>query len=84
MISYIINTHFFHRNIWTHNWPAPNVNGFIAYLVEHRTGNRQVTGSNPVEVRDAYTAFYRRRQKMAGDPVLELFQKIYQEETKLQ
>ena len=36
-ISYIINTHFFHRNIWTHNWPAPNVSGFIAQLVEHRT-----------------------------------------------
>ena len=84
MISYIINTHFFHGNIWTHNWPAPNVNGFIAQLVEHRTGNREVTGSNPVEVRDAYTALYRRRQTMAGDPVLELFQTIYQEERKLQ
>ena len=34
----IINTHFFHGNIWTHNWPAPNVSGFIAQLVEHRTG----------------------------------------------
>ena len=49
-ISYIINTHFFHGNIWTHNWPAPNVSGFIAQLAEHRTGNREVTGSNPVEV----------------------------------
>ena len=37
-ISYIINSHFFHGNIWTHNWPAPNVSGFIAQLVEHRTG----------------------------------------------
>ena len=37
-ISYIINTDFFHGNIWTHNWPAPNVRGFIAQLVEHRTG----------------------------------------------
>ena len=37
-ISYIVNTHFFHRDIWTHNWPAPNVNGFIAQLVEHSTG----------------------------------------------
>ena len=37
-ISYIINTHFFHGNIWTNNWPAPNVSGFIAQLVEHRTG----------------------------------------------
>ena len=48
--SYIINTQFFHGNIWTHNWPAPNVSGFITQLVEHRTGNREVTGSNPVEV----------------------------------
>ena len=37
-ISYIINTLFFHGNIWTHNWPAPNASGFIAQLVEHRTG----------------------------------------------
>ena len=36
--SYIINTHFFHGNIWTHNWPSSNVSGFIAQLVEHRTG----------------------------------------------
>ena len=58
-ISYIINTHFFHGNIWTHNWPAPNVSGFIAQLVEHRTGNREVTGSNPVEVLDFFQASQR-------------------------
>ena len=29
-ISYITNIHFFHENIWNHNWPAPNVSGFIA------------------------------------------------------
>ena len=57
--SYIINTHFFHGNIWTHNWPAPNVSGFIAQLVEHRTGNREVTGSNPVEVLNFFQAFLR-------------------------
>ena len=34
-ISHIINTHFFHGNIRTHHWPAPNVSGFIAQLVEH-------------------------------------------------
>ena len=28
----------FHGNIWTQNWPAPNVSGFIAHLVERRTG----------------------------------------------
>ena len=30
--------HIFHGNIWTQNWPAPNVSGFIAQLVERRTG----------------------------------------------
>ena len=25
-VYYIINTHFFHGNIWTHNWPANNNN----------------------------------------------------------
>ena len=34
----IIHSHIFHRNIWTQNWPAPNVSGFIAQLVERRTG----------------------------------------------
>ena len=34
----IIHLHIFHGNIWTQNWPAPNVSGFIAQLVEHRTG----------------------------------------------
>ena len=46
-ISYIINTHFFHGNIWTHNWPAPNVSGFIAQLVEHRTGKSRGHGFKP-------------------------------------
>ena len=32
------------------NWPAPKVSGFIAQWVEHRTGNREVTGSNLVKV----------------------------------
>ena len=30
---------------------APNVDGFTAQLVEHRTGNGKVMGSNPVEAR---------------------------------
>ena len=58
-ISYIINTHFFHGNIWTHNWPAHNVSGFIAQLVEHRTTNREVTSSNPVEVLNFFQASLR-------------------------
>ena len=58
-ISYIINTHFSRGNIWTHNWPAPNVSGLIAQLVEHRTSNREVTGSNPVEVLDSFQASLR-------------------------
>ena len=35
-------------NISTHNWPAPNVSGFIAQLVEHRTGNRESTALSVV------------------------------------
>ena len=31
-------TRDFHGDIWTHNRPASNVSGFIAQLVEHRTG----------------------------------------------
>ena len=61
LISYIISTHFFHGSIWTHNWPAPNVSGFIAQLLEHRTGKiaRSVTGSNPVEVLNFFQASLR-------------------------
>ena len=50
---------FFHGNIWTHNWPAPYVSGFKTQLVERLTGNREVTGSNPVEVLDFFQASLR-------------------------
>ena len=45
LIIYEIN------HIWTAEmkWRWTNVSGFIAQLVEHRTGNREVTGSNPVQ-----------------------------------
>ena len=56
---YIINTHFFHGNMWTHNLPAPNFIGFIAQLVEHHTGNCEVMGSNPVEVLNFFQASLR-------------------------
>ena len=36
--SFTTHLHLFHGNIWTQNWPAPNVSGFIAQLVERRTG----------------------------------------------
>ena len=39
----------FHEWIKPINWPALNVDGFIAQLVEHRTGNAKVIGSTPVE-----------------------------------
>ena len=42
----------------THNWPAPNVSGFITQLVEHRTGNLEVTGSNSVEVLIFFLFFF--------------------------
>ena len=48
-ISYIINTLFFHGNLWTHNWPAPNVSGFIAQLVEHRIGIARSRAQTPLK-----------------------------------
>ena len=46
VISYIINTHFFHGNIWIHNWRQ------WLYSSVGRTSHRyrEVTGLNPVEV----------------------------------
>ena len=38
---------------------APNVSGFIAQLVERRTGIREVTGSSPVEVLNFFQASLR-------------------------
>ena len=36
--------------IWTHDWPAPNISGFIAQLVRASHRYREVTASSPVEV----------------------------------
>ena len=58
-ISYIINTHFFQGNIWTHYWPAPNVSGFIAQLVEHRTGITRSRVQNPLKPWFFFQAFLR-------------------------
>ena len=44
-----------------HECEENNVSGFIAQLVEHRTGNREVTGSNPVEVLNFFQASLRNR-----------------------
>ena len=38
-----------HGNIWTHNWPAPNVSGFIAQLVEHHTGKARSLIQTPLK-----------------------------------
>ena len=37
---------------------ALNVSGFIAQLVEHRTGNLEITGSNPVEVLNFFYFYF--------------------------
>ena len=50
-ISYTIHHWFIpHGTIRAHKWPAPNASGFIAQLVRASHRNREVTGSNPVEV----------------------------------
>ena len=58
-ISYTINTHFFYGNIWTHNWPAPNVSGFIAQLVERRTGIARSRVQTPLKSWIFFSGFLR-------------------------
>ena len=41
--------------LWSH---------FIAQLVEHRTGNREVTGSNPVEVLNFFKVLFTKLHKL--------------------
>ena len=54
--SYIPFHHWFipHGTIRTHKWPAPNVSGFIAQLVTASHRNREVTGSNSLEVLNSF------------------------------
>ena len=37
---------------------------FTAQLVEHRTGNHEVTGSNPVEVLNFFSGFFMQLHKL--------------------
>ena len=55
---YIYHIRLFHENIWTRNWQAPNINGFIVQLVRASHQYREVTGSNPVEVLNFLQASY--------------------------
>ena len=51
---YVYHIHLFHGNIWAHNCPAPNISGFMAQMVRSMHRYREVTGSNPVEVRNLF------------------------------
>ena len=64
LVSYIINTYFFHGNIWTHNWPAPKVSGFIAQLVEHRTGKSRGHGFKPRWSPEFFSGFFTQLHKL--------------------
>ena len=55
---YIYHIHLFHGNIWTRNWQAPNISGFIAQLVRAWHRYCKVMGSNPVEVLNFFQASY--------------------------
>ena len=46
---YITSFHSFHGNDMNSQLTSLPMCGFIAQLVEHRTGIAEVTGSNPVE-----------------------------------
>ena len=63
-ISYIINTHFFHGNIWTHNWPSPKVSGFIAQLVEHRIGIARSRAQTPLKSWIFFSGFFTQFHKL--------------------
>ena len=63
-ISYIINTHFFQGNIWTHNWPAPSVSGFIAQLVKHRTAIARSRVQTPLKSWIFYSGFFTQLHKL--------------------
>ena len=54
----IIHLHIFHGNIWTQNWPAPNVSGFIAQLVERRTGIARSRVQAPLKSRIFFRLLY--------------------------
>ena len=63
-ISYIINTHFLHGNIWTQNWPAPNVSGVVAQLVEHRTGIARSWVWTPLKSWIFFSGFFTQLHKL--------------------
>ena len=65
-ISFIINTDFFYGNIWTHNWPALNVSGFIAQLVEHRTGKSRGHGFKPRWSPEFFSGFFTQLHKLCS------------------
>ena len=56
---YIYHLHLFYGNIWTHNWPAPNISGFIAHLIKASHRYREGTGSNPLKSWNFFSAFLR-------------------------
>ena len=47
---YICHIHLLHGNIWTHNWPVPNISDFTAQLVGASPRYREVEGSNSIDV----------------------------------
>ena len=64
-IPYIIHTHFFHGNIWTHNWLTRSQRQWPHSSVgraSHRY--REVTGSNPVQVLIFFSCFFTQFHKL--------------------
>ena len=45
---YIYHIHLFHENIWTHNWQAPNISGYIQ-LVRASHRYREVLVQTPLK-----------------------------------
>ena len=68
---YICHIHLLHGNVWTHNWPVPNISDFTAQLVGASPGYREVEGSNSIDVLNffqvsSYTQLHKLPSQLRG------------------
>ena len=63
-ISYIINTNFFHGNIWTHNMTCSQRQWLHSSVGRASHRCREVTGSNLVEVLNFFSGLFTQLHKL--------------------
>ena len=54
------------KNSGTHNWPAPNISGFIAQLVEHRTGIARSRVQTPLKSWIFFSGFFMQLHRLCS------------------